>query len=99
MDIEDCIDYCSNMINADEARAELATLKQQINICRMALKGVWDVCSHDHWPDVRSALQCIGELSADSDAAQQAHEAESLSVRCPECGGVVGRHHVLCPLA
>jgi len=33
------------------------------------------------------------------DAAQQLHQAELLSSACPECGGSVGNHHVLCPLA
>ena len=32
-------------------------------------------------------------------AAQQLTEADLLPARCPECGGEVGNHRALCPLA
>ena len=33
MDIEDCIDYCSEFINVDDARKELEALKQERDHC------------------------------------------------------------------
>ena len=49
--------------------------------------------------DAEAYYNTLAEILKTQQAAQHAHEAELLSCTCPECGGQVGRHHVLCPLA
>ena len=49
--------------------------------------------------DAEAYYNTLAEILKTQQADQHAHESELLSMRCPECGGSVGHHHVLCPLA